>query len=513
VTARLEPVMDAPEPRAATQVRRLRSGDLAIPLACLVMIAAALWGSAHKSTWIDETYSMDTASRSLSGTWHQALHFELQPPLYFLLLHFWLLIHQGVAWARLLSTVFATGTVAVMGGIGDLLFPRRGRWLALVAACSPMIAWSAAETRGYALVILLNAISLYFFLRLTVAESAHPRRDAVCYAVSTYLALLTAYYSGFLLPGECLAAILLGRQPRRWVVPALVAVGVALVPWLPTVLMQVTHHPDLNPTLATPSVWNRLENVGLLAMDGGFAQSPFIVRPFTLVVVGVVLLAIPVVRAVAADGTPPVRWTRVETALAVPLGLALGTFLLFRFFDIESVLWRHLSALVPASITLWSVWVVRTRPAVRRGLGAFVIAVMAVGMVSKVRNETVADYRGAAEWISRRGGPSDVVFLAGPEALLPFRYYYGQRSPLFTVPVPMKLEAYAPAGFAIQDSAQLAARWAAAPPSPHAWLVLEDFVADSARTIPLLKRFIAGRYRTVDARRFDQLHVLQLDAR
>ena len=69
------------------------------------------------------------------------------------------------------------GAVAVMGAIGGLLAGRNGRWMALVAAASPTLLWAASVSRGYAMVLLLTASSLYFFLRLTVIDTPQPRRD------------------------------------------------------------------------------------------------------------------------------------------------------------------------------------------------------------------------------------------------------------------------------------------------------------------------------------------------
>src|SRR5581483_2149502 len=82
-----EPVLGG-EP--ATGSRR-RADSPWIPVASAIGVAAlAFWSSAHKSIWVDEAYTLLTAGNSVAGTWHQAVHFELQPPLYFLVIHLWL---------------------------------------------------------------------------------------------------------------------------------------------------------------------------------------------------------------------------------------------------------------------------------------------------------------------------------------------------------------------------------------------------------------------------------------
>ena len=80
-----------------------KRGSLLTVTVAVLLIALVIWNSLHKSMWTDESYSINTAMRPLAGTWHQALHFELQPPLYFLALNLWLKIHSGIIFARLLS--------------------------------------------------------------------------------------------------------------------------------------------------------------------------------------------------------------------------------------------------------------------------------------------------------------------------------------------------------------------------------------------------------------------------
>lgn len=518
-SVRAEPLASAPStpsetPAAARARVATRASDWAIPLACVTVAVAATWTSTHTSLWIDEAYALDTAHHSWSGTWHQAVAFELQPPLYFMLLHAWLGIHDSIIWARALSTIFAMGAVAVMGAIGGLLAGRNGRWMALVAAASPTLLWAASVSRGYAMVLLLTASSLYFFLRLTVIDTPHPRRDILGYAACTYAALLSAYYSGFLLPGELFAAALLGRREARRVAAALMLVTVAFLPWAPIAGFQAMHHPNQNPTdgLVGQGVMGRLGAIGHLAAAGAFAAAPAANRPDILLLTCIVLLAVPVARLLAPAGQPPVRWTPAETALAVPLAFAFVSLSALRFLDMSTVLWRHLAVLLPVTIALWTLWVIRTRPIVRpiTGLAAAVILANMAG--SRLHNPQVADFKDAATWVGARAKPDEVVFVVGPEAVLTFGYYYQEHSPLFGVPAAASTAHYTPAAFAVHDTAQIAIRWREAPLSPRAWLVLEDYDVDHGRTVGLVKAFVDQHYRTVSTQDFRYLHVLQLAA-
>jgi hypothetical protein len=61
--------------------------------------------AAYLNIWEDEVYSMNTSSGSLGYAFNQSYEFELQPPVYFLLLTIWRTFSASVFWARLLSVI------------------------------------------------------------------------------------------------------------------------------------------------------------------------------------------------------------------------------------------------------------------------------------------------------------------------------------------------------------------------------------------------------------------------
>ena len=131
-------------------------------VAVVVVLAVGLYIDFHKSIWLDEAYSLNTATRPLGEVFHRALYFELQAPLYFVAIHFWSKISASIEFVRVFSTLCAAATAWTLYRLSRLLLPRR-TWLslALLGACCSQLLWAASEARDYALTLLLMTMALW----------------------------------------------------------------------------------------------------------------------------------------------------------------------------------------------------------------------------------------------------------------------------------------------------------------------------------------------------------------
>ena len=136
----------------------------------LTALAAAL----RFSTLGLQSYRHDeavTAGRvlvsSLSGTMHRVWTGESTPPLYYLLAWAWSrLFGVHEVGLRSLSALFGTATVPVAYLAGRELVGRRtGLAIAAMVAVNPVLVWYSQDARAYALLVLLSAAALFFFLR------------------------------------------------------------------------------------------------------------------------------------------------------------------------------------------------------------------------------------------------------------------------------------------------------------------------------------------------------------
>jgi mannosyltransferase len=198
--------------------------------------------------WLDEALTVDVARQPLHNL-PTALKHDGAPPLYYVLLHFWIRIFgQSNDAVRSLSGVIAVLTLPVGWLCGKRFGGRAVAWTTLVLlASAPFAVYYATEARMYALVILLTGLG---FLALQRALEAPRPGNLVAVAVITALLLYAQYWSLYLVGVVALWLVVSIVRARRrghpeeapW--PALIAVAVGFllfVPWLPIFLYQAKH--------------------------------------------------------------------------------------------------------------------------------------------------------------------------------------------------------------------------------------------------------------------------------
>lgn len=202
-------------------------------VAALTGLAALLRFSTldRESLWFDEAVTVVDVLRPSFGATMEALsRADPTPPLYYALLWVWTQVFgTDEVGVRSLSALCGTLTVPVIyAAAAQLTASRRaGLATAAVVAVNPLLVWYSQETRAYALLTLVVALSLLAFAR--ALEDPRPGTLAL-WAGAAALALLTHYFAVFLVAAEGLW-LLAATRPRVGVLAAgapLVVVGLGL---------------------------------------------------------------------------------------------------------------------------------------------------------------------------------------------------------------------------------------------------------------------------------------------
>lgn len=473
LAAEARPPTPAESPRGSPAGRPPAAAKIVVLATIAGVGLLATWNSVHKSMWVDEGYSWYTATLPILGTFRRALRYELQPPLYFVLLNWWLRIEPSVVFGRLLSTITVMAFVAVMAGIGRRLGLRRWPLAAVLVAALPGVLWAASEMRGYGLTLLVAACTWYFFLGVTQPDREPTRSDLVGYTVAAATLLQCFYYGAFVLFGQWVAA---GVTRRRWgrVTVLLAISSLALASFVSTIQWQVEsfHDRSLRLDLLTDpqlALWTTAATF----VRGAAAEAPILAAPHAIGLAMAVVLLVPLVRAATARHT----WSRNEVLVVVAAGVPVICVGALRLFNISAVLPRHTLVTLPGIAILMALWIEAIgSTAVRRAVTAVVVVTVIAGLASYERSGLQReDWRAAANYVTTHAKPGDVVLIYDPDRVLPFGYYYHGPAPVFGIPIDAHLNAYTPAAYLIRDTAQIGARVAASGADRHgAWLVTAD---------------------------------------
>jgi len=217
-----------------------------IGVAVVVAFGVALRFWTKSALWLDEALTVNIARRPIHEI-PSYLKRDGAPPLYYLLLHFWMgLLGTSDLAVRSLTGVLSVFTLPIAWLAGRRFGGRTVAWMALVLlASAPFAIYYATEARMYALVMFLVACG---FLALERVLSRPQVGNLVALAVVSAALLYTQYWAIYLIASLALWLIWQAwrgrsdrRSPTRYALGSIVVGCVAFLPWMPTFIYQSAH--------------------------------------------------------------------------------------------------------------------------------------------------------------------------------------------------------------------------------------------------------------------------------
>jgi 4-amino-4-deoxy-L-arabinose transferase-like glycosyltransferase len=209
--------------------------------AALGLFTALAWPTmVGASAYFDEGYSAYLARfNPFSTAFYTA--FDVHPPLYYVVLHFWQsLVGTDVAASRLLSVVFAWVVVVFAYLIVRRWFNRRSALLAIfLIVLSPLFIRYGTAMRMYTMALAIAFAATYVLLRATTEKSG---RWWKIYTALVAIGMWTNYFTAFVWVTHALWIYLYHRHDAQLFKKARRAFIWALifyVPWLPVLLVRV----------------------------------------------------------------------------------------------------------------------------------------------------------------------------------------------------------------------------------------------------------------------------------
>jgi hypothetical protein len=256
----------------------------------VMVLAIALFARFHSITepviWYDEAYSLLLAKGSPSYIWATTAR-DVHPPLYYVLLHFWMLLFgSGVLAVRSLSALADVGTLLLGMKLMSLVATRRATWIAaLLLALLPISVRYSQEVRMYTLLG-------FWLMGATVAlvcwiKAADQKRYPVLYVLLMTAAFYTHYFAALCVLVHWLfwwrvRKVQSTVPVRAWIL-ANGAIVVLYLPWAPPLISQLLRMDGLE--WIPPLTWSTvLTFVWQLVVMEGAASNLWRMTPLVLII-------------------------------------------------------------------------------------------------------------------------------------------------------------------------------------------------------------------------------------
>lgn len=213
---------EAPKRETTARLSSLADSHAHVTVLALTLLAGGLGflRLRYRSVNFDESIAMGYARESWTSLWHTVTGEDPNMSLYYATLKLWSsALGDSVLAYRSLSVLAASLCVPVVYAIGARLFTvPAGLFAGLLMATNVFFLQYAQEARGYALLVLLTALSTYFFL----VEAERSRGwSRTAYVASSVLAFHVHFFAVWVVLVHVLALVATkGRRAgqRSWLV-------------------------------------------------------------------------------------------------------------------------------------------------------------------------------------------------------------------------------------------------------------------------------------------------------
>jgi hypothetical protein len=505
-------------PVAQPAVRRVAAiaSAWAVPAIIALDVCALLWLSAHLNMWIDEAYTLHTTSGGLAYALRQSLFWELQPPLYFLVLTLLRSISVSIFLARFFSIACTAAMLWVAAGISRRLFPaQHPAWLVAALAINPFVVDVAVEIRVYAMVMLLSALLFYLFLAGYVDNGSRWQR--IAFVAVALIALYTQYYLGFLLPAFAVALVALRRWPAlRAYALGMVVVGAAALPILFVIKHQIAANSANFAVKASAAAGilhvSKILGAAVLSVDMFPSVSRWVIA-LSCLLATVVIVAAWRTREDERSDTLLIPFIVVAVAgalLAVVVTLA----------DQPLTLRYSAGLLLPALLCVYAAFAF-TRPRLRTVLLAVWIALIGTTCGLTLATEyqhmaKIGDWMRVAAYVQAHEQPGQPIVIFEPQAALTLAAYYRGPNEIIPLPRAMNFQRYDLRLAALQSTTDVVRVFErAGSVNGYVWLVTTDFCRRDPINFKceLLDAYVARHYDVRSERAFYWSHVRLLQSK
>lgn len=182
----------------------------------------------NQSFWLDEAAQALEAARPFSQ--QLRLSADFHPPLFHLMLHFWMYLGRSEIWIRFLSVFFGMGSLVLLYKLVRVLGNKEEGFLAILfLTISPYHIWYSQEARSYMLFVFLSLFSTLALLK----------KQWVLYILFTVLSLYSFYFALFFIFGHAFYIFFMEKRCHKQFFFSLLVSLLLFLPWAPSLIRQL----------------------------------------------------------------------------------------------------------------------------------------------------------------------------------------------------------------------------------------------------------------------------------
>ena len=493
----------------------LRRINWRFSIIALVLVAFALrvFRLNVQSLWYDEAFSVYLAHFDLATITARTAA-DIQPPLYYYLLNFWIALAGDSEFAvRFLSLFFGVLTIPLMYIIALRLFSHRATAFiaALFATIAPLYIWYSQEARMYTMITFWLLLSSYALLKKLEGNTGNKGTGWIVFALANIAAVYTHYFafvviafqglfvlvSSFRVSGFKLALVKLETWKPATI--SLAAIFAAFLPWMPFVVARFGQ--DASYWQGALKLDEAIRHIFINFTTGESvleSQAQWVAAGWLICLLVSWIVGWLVQRKTNQQTNKPTNYSNLFLILYFIIPLALLLFLFYRNPKFNA---RYLMIASPAFILLLAAGlgaISRTlAPHARAGVTHHTsrIALSFLTFTFLLFTSAFADYnayfdpaftkasfRGVAQFIEKNISPDEAIILTSGHMFPAFNYYYDGDAPTIRLPDDATLNTDHVLGYPTANvlNQTLAGK-------RGAWVVLwQDEVVDPNGFVPLL---------------------------
>jgi uncharacterized membrane protein len=217
------------------------SSPYLIVLILFVGLIVRLYDLNGESLWTDEGHTIFVSSLDLPQLIEENIN-DNHPPLYSILLHFWMKLFQPTLFnLRLLSLIFGVLSIFLVYKVGEVLLNRTvGLISAGILSLSVFHIYYSQEVRSYSFVVALILLSFFLFIRLT----KKPKPIDILFFIGVNVLMVYTHFLGwFIILSQSIFYIFRFPINKKRLKDALIINFVTLVlyiPWLKVMISRLS---------------------------------------------------------------------------------------------------------------------------------------------------------------------------------------------------------------------------------------------------------------------------------